>query len=108
VDLDSNRVIVRSAEEACAMLKLQRLSIIERGVVLLEPKVLAVDLPRNGRFRVWIDWQEHSEQEGASRHASAVYFCKVAANGFKIEMIHYTELAVPEMNHQFAALAASA
>lgn len=108
VDLAANRVIVRSAEEACAMLELQRLSVIERGVVHLEPKVLAVDMPRNGRFRVWVDWQEHSEKDSASRHSSAVYFCRVAEVGFKIEMIHYTKLAVPEMNHQFAALAVSA
>jgi hypothetical protein len=108
VQLDSSRLVVRTPEEATAMLRLQRAAFAERGVVALKPCVTAMDLPRGGRFRIWVDWQELSLTEQSTPPSSAVYYCRQTPAGFRIEMVDYTRLSMPELRPHFAALALSA
>ncbi len=108
VDLMSTRVIVRSREESLAMLALQRKVMLERGITELQPDVTAVDLPRAGRFRVWVDWHEISPGPEGGRVSSAVYFCSGTGGALRIQMIQYLRLSMPELKPQFAALALTA
>jgi hypothetical protein len=108
VHLDTSRVIVRSAEEARAMLRLQRATFLERGVIALKPSVTATDLPRGGRFRIWVDWHELRVSDQTPLQSKAIYYCRQTPSGFQIEMIDYTRLSMPELQTQFAALALSA
>jgi hypothetical protein len=108
VYLADKRLIVSSADQATAMLCLQRLSMIQRSVVAIRSKVTAIDLPRNGRFRVWVDWLEVAIPQDGTRKASAIYFCSNTNSGLKIEMVNYTQLSMPELKPQFAALARTA
>ena len=105
IDLLSTRVIARSPAEVRAMLALQRNSMAERGVIALEPEVTAVDLPRGGRFRVWVDWHEITPLPEGARLSSAVYYCSMAGADLKIEMVDYIRLSTPELQPQFVALA---
>ncbi len=108
VDLLSTRVIVRSAGESRAMLALQRKVMLERGVTKLEPVVKAVDLPRAGRLRVWVDWHELAPGPDGARVSSAIYFCSIHGKDLRIQMIQYLRLSSPELRPQFAALALTA
>jgi hypothetical protein len=108
VDLLSTRVIVRSRDESRAMLALHRKVMLERGITHLHPDVTAVDLPRAGRFRIWVDWHELSPGPEGGRMSSAVYFCSAMNGALRIEMIQYLRLSMPEMKPQFAALALTA
>ncbi|MFM7333682.1 MAG: hypothetical protein ACKO1H_04600 [Tabrizicola sp.] len=108
VYLRDQSLVVTSPERACAMLCLQRLSMIRRKVVALRPTIVAVDLPRNGRFRVWVDWLELAIPAEGTGRSSAVYYCSEGPSGLKIEMVAYTQLSTPELQPQFAALAVSA
>lgn len=105
IDILSTRVIARTAEEGRAMLELQRNSMMKRGVIALEPEVTAVDLPRGGRFRVWVDWHEIAPSPEGARASSAVYYCRADGADMKIEMVDYVRLSAPELQPQFAALA---
>ena len=73
-----------------------------------ETYVAMIDLPRAGRFRVWVDWQEIAFPAEASRISQAVYYCRHTALGLRTEMLNYTFLSMPELNGQFEALALSA
>jgi hypothetical protein len=108
VHLGTSRVIVRSPAEAVSMLRLQRAACLERGVVALKPVVTALDLPRAGRFRIWVDWHELTLPEQGPMQSSAVYYCRQTPAGFRIEMVDYTQLSMPELQPHFAALARSA
>jgi hypothetical protein len=108
VHLDSSRVIVRSAVEASAMLRLQRTAFLERGVIALTPSVTAMDLPRSGRFRIWVDWHELTVSDTGPLKSKVIYYCRQTPTGFRIEMVDYTRLSMPELQTQFAALALSA
>ena len=108
VHLGQSRVIVRTSEEATAMLRLQRAAFLELGVVALVPCVTAMDLPRGGRFRVWVDWHEMTLAGEGARSSSALYYCRQTPDGFRIEMVDYTRLSIPELQPHFAALALTA
>jgi hypothetical protein len=106
--LGPKRLIVRNADEAASMMCLLRAAYLERGVIALQPRVTAVDLPRAGRFRVWVDWHELAIPAEKSRLSSVVYYCRNAPSGLCIEMVNYTRLSMPELHPHFAALALSA
>jgi hypothetical protein len=104
IDLMSTRVIARNREEGRAMLALQHSTMVERGVIALQPEVKAMDLPRGGRFRVWVDWHEITPSPEGARLSSAVYYCRIVGADLKIEMVDYIRLSTPELQPQFAAL----
>jgi hypothetical protein len=108
VHLGPSRVIVRSPDEATAMLRLQRGTFLERGLVALNPCVTAMDLPRGGRFRVWVDWHELARPGQGVQMSSALYYCRQMPARFRIEMVDYTRLSLSDLRPQFAALALSA
>jgi hypothetical protein len=105
VFLGEQRLVVSKAETASAMLCLQRLSMIQRQVVALRPRVTAVDLPRGGKFRVWVDWLELAIPADGTRASSAIYFCSTDGSAPRIEMVNYTRLSTPELQPQFVAMA---
>jgi hypothetical protein len=77
-------------------------------VVSLQSKVVALDLPRGGRFRVWVDYHQVIPGQDPSLFSSVLYYCSKAATGFRIEMVSYPRLSTPELKPQFAALALTA
>lgn len=106
--LVANRIVLRNPQEARAVFGLLREELLERGVLRLRPMVSAMDIPRAGRFRVWVDWHELAAEPEKCRSSSAIYYCRHTQAGPKTEMIAYTRLSMPELNPQFAALALSA
>lgn len=100
------RVIVRSQDDAQAMLALLRNALLGRGVDAVEPQVVALDLPRSDRIRLWVDWHEIAPD--VTRVSSALYYCRLTPSGMQTEMVTYTRLSMPELNSSFAALAMSA
>lgn len=108
VYLGANRIIVRTPDEAQAMLNLQHSVYLGRGVQRLTPTVKALDLPRGGRFRVWVDWREDAPDTRETRVSTAQYYCRITPAGLRIEMVNYTRLSMPEFKPHFAALALSA
>ncbi|HOZ33600.1 MAG TPA: hypothetical protein PLM52_12030 [Tabrizicola sp.] len=106
--LGPSRLIVRSRDEAVSMLCLLRAAYLERGVIALQPRVTAVDLPRDGRFRVWVDWHELAIPAEHSRQSSVIYYCRTSGPGLRVEMVQYTRLSMPELSPHFASLALSA
>lgn len=106
--LQSQCLVMHSPAEACAVFGHLRVALLQRGVVSLRPQVNAVDIPRAGRFRVWVDWHELALPVDEGRKSSAIYYCRETDLGPQIEMINYTHMSMPELNHQFASLALSA
>jgi hypothetical protein len=108
VFMQSTRLVITSPDQARVIFDHLRLALVERGVVMLRPKISAVDLPRAGRFRVWVDWHEIAFPAEATRMSQAIYYCRISDLGLHTEMLNYTHLSMPELNPQIAALALSA
>ena len=108
VFLPTLRMVLQGPDAARCALALLRHALIDRGVVSLCPLVTAIELPRAGRFRLWVDWQERGLPGTESRTSSAIYYCRATALGPRIEMVNYTHLSMPDLHQQFEALALSA
>ena len=108
VFLQTSRLVIRSPDHARLIFSHLREALLERGVVALRPSISAVDLPRDGRFRVWVDWQEIAFPADGTRISQAVYYCRETDLGLQTEMVNYTHLSMPELNQQIVALALSA
>lgn len=108
VFLEGRRAVVRTADEAVSMLRVQRAAYLARGVVAVHPTISALDLPRGNRFRVWVNWYEMAETLEGTSMSQAVYYCEDSAQGFRIAMVDYTRLCMPELQLEFMALALSA
>jgi hypothetical protein len=106
--LQQQRMIVQGPDEARCIFTILRHALIQSGVVALRPQVTAIELPRAGRYRLWVNWQEHAVPGGEIRASSAIYYCRATPLGPLIEMVNYTHLSMPELNQQFQALALSA
>lgn len=108
VFLQSRRLVLGAPQPAILVFDHLRQALIDRGVVVLRPRVSAIDLPRAGRYRIWVDWQEIAFPPEATRMSQAIYYCRMTPSGPRIEMIDYTHVSMPELNHRFEALALSA
>jgi hypothetical protein len=106
--LHTSRLVINTPEQASAVFSHLRAALVARGVVALRPKVSAIDLPRAGRFRVWVDWQEIAFPAEETRISQVIYYLRQTDLGLQTEMLNYTHLSMPELNQQFAALALSA
>ncbi|MES2539907.1 MAG: hypothetical protein V4720_16655 [Pseudomonadota bacterium] len=108
VFLPEQRMLLNGPEEAILVFAVLRRSLLQEGVVALQPKIRAVELPREGRYRLWVDWQELVMPSGEMRVSSAIYYCRTTALGPRVEMVNYTRLSMPELHQEFEALALSA
>ena len=108
VYLQSNCLILHTPSDACVVFDHLRDALLQRGVVSLRPEVNAMDIPRAGRFRVWVDWHELAFPVEETRKSSVIYYCRETEFGPQVEMINYTLLSMPELNQRFTALALSA
>lgn len=106
--LPEQRLLLSGRDEARVVFGLLRHWLLRSGVTALQPQVLAVELPRAGRFRMWVDWHERIMPSGETRTCSAIYYCRATNLGPRIEMLNYTRLSMPELHQEFEALALSA
>jgi hypothetical protein len=99
VFMPEQRLLLTCPDQAHALFTLLHAWLKRTGVVSVQPEVQAVELPRSGRFRVWVDWQERIMPSAETR---------VSQLGPRIEMVNYTRLSMPELHQEFEALALSA
>ncbi|OYW60066.1 MAG: hypothetical protein B7Z10_08045 [Rhodobacterales bacterium 32-66-7] len=95
--LPGRRIVLTSTKQARPYCEVVRTALCDRGVVALRPRVTAMELPRGGRFRVWVDWYELALPVQGTRLTSAVYFMKSGAAGPLTEMISYESPSMPEV-----------
>ena len=63
-----------------------RKGLVAAGVEKLTTRVTAIEVPRRGRFRVWVDWHAHRKGEGPTCVALSVEYMRATLNGLRTEM----------------------
>ncbi len=84
---DEQLLVLTSPEEfvdACAKFCSAQRS---RKVARIQSRVLAVDLPRHGRFRVWVGYDELDISGDTLHHWEAIHYCREMQSGLKSEML---------------------
>ncbi len=86
-----NRLIaLRTASEGMAQAASVRTALQHRQIETLKITVKAIEVPRDGRFRVWADWHAVSRDCRRSRRMGLVYYMRETGAGIRSEMLHYT------------------
>lgn len=108
IHFPNDLTVAFSPEQSTAILEKRRQDLVARGVVALRPNITAVDLPREGRFRVWVDWKERTATGTEMLGSSVIYYCRAKASGLQTEMIQYIHVSEPGQSVTQEDLALSA
>lgn len=75
--------------------------LLRRGVQDMKARVVALALPSDSQYRVWVRWSENGSDGKAISHAQAAYFCQDTKAGPLIRRVHFTETEMPEIAGRF-------
>ncbi len=90
VYLGSRLIAIGDAAEGIAQAAALRRALRQRRVDRLTITVKALELPCDGRFRVWADWHATAQDAGYSRRLGLVYYMRETTFGYRSEMLHYS------------------
>lgn len=78
------------------------------GVKHVQWEIVALDIPKSGRFRVWTDWH-HVMADRIDHGASQLtHYCQIQDNRLSVEMVHFVHTpldAVGETPAEYLLLA---
>lgn len=63
--------------------------LVQRRVYRCLSTVTMLELPRNGRLRVWADWTEVSSHANLNRQVRAVFYLRKTVQGYRSEMSEF-------------------
>ncbi len=93
LEVQGELVVMRSPEVFVTYLGQQRAAALARGLTAMTPRISAIEMPRQGRFRVWLRWVLHYGDHVEEEDHGMVYFVAAAPNGrLTIEMMDVVQL----------------
>lgn len=93
VEIGGQLVVMRNAEAFEAHLAERRTALMGEGLTALTPRVSAIEMPRQGRFRVWVRWSFHFGDRTQEESHATVYFMASRPDGqLTIEMMDVVQL----------------
>lgn len=97
--------VLQRPDQMAEVLRELHLSLRTRKVHHLIADVAAVELPRQGRMRLWVDWEELGEGAADHRVSKAVYYGRMSETGFRAEAVQYNQLSIPDLRLHLPAVA---
>lgn len=104
--LDERQLVLRDAEALSEVLARLRAAQQAQGVRLLQSQVTAVDLPRHGRFRVWVRYRSLGASGRPIMTSDAILYCRDMPDGVKSEMVEYGDCMMSDLWDGVSALQA--
>jgi hypothetical protein len=93
VQVNGDLIVLHSPADMAAALANYRDQNTAQGLTPSYPQIVAVDLPRNGRFRVWVDWTYTPDAGPEALRTKNLYFCSTIGSRIQIEMVQYLRVA---------------
>ncbi len=84
-----------SSSELAQTYRLIHAALVALGASQLEARVVALGLPRGGRFRVWVDWWAELQDGSRRLVAQTVEYMRETAEGSRSEMTECSGWAPP-------------
>jgi hypothetical protein len=95
VYLDGIPHLLHGVSDAWAFFQTMHSATLTEGYHRLTAQVDRDEAPQNNRFRVWVNWRGEGAERPQAMIARTTLFCVDEAPGTAIEMIEFTELALP-------------
>ena len=104
MEVDGQLVVMRSPEVFVTFLAERRRAALSRGLTAMMPRISAIEMPRKGRFRVWLRWVFHyGSQADEEEDHGMVYFMAAGPDGrLTIEMMDVVHIPVSRAAAQSA------
>lgn len=83
-------------------------SFLERGIVAWRPMIMAQELPRGDRQRLWVRWDEITADGSISVSSDCLNYLRKTPQGLRTEMIQWQNLAVQQSCYALQARLKSA
>lgn len=81
-------LVMRDADALEAFLRRRRKAAGEAGLLAMTPRIIALEVPRNDRFRVWLRWLYRYPTHAEEASDTAVYYIHRRPSGeLTIEMM---------------------
>ena len=88
VEVSGQLVVMRDPQVFVTYLSGRRDEALSQGLTAMTPRISAIEMPRNGRFRVWLRWRLHFGDRVDVEDHGMVYFMAVASDSrMTIEMM---------------------
>jgi hypothetical protein len=84
------QVLRDTAEMEQSLRRLQSIA-SAMGITRMEARVRAIELPRQGRFRVWVSHRDLGPGEEVKNAGQFVHYCRLTEHGIKTEMSDYPD-----------------
>lgn len=66
----------------------------DAGLERIEARLVALDLPRQGRFRAWVVYSHYDAAGQVLRLSERTFYCRDRGGRIRVEMLHVTRLAL--------------
>jgi hypothetical protein len=93
IQMDGNLTLFRTREDMISALTHYRAQNIAQGFAPSRAQVVAVDLPRKGRFRLWVDWHYDTRDAPPRPRTQNIYYCVMINGQITVEMVQYLRFA---------------
>ena len=78
-----------SPDAITGVLSNMRADMLADGLTSVQARVVAQDLPRNGQYRVFVDWHYCYEDNDTRETTSVTYFFRETIGGPKVQMVEF-------------------
>jgi len=95
--MDAKMLVVRDSDHMVQIWMQLQASRKLRGVTQLVAKITALEVPRNGRFRVWVRHHELDANQQMITLTDAVHYCRETDHGIRGEMAEFGRCSIPEI-----------
>jgi hypothetical protein len=93
VQVNGSLVVLHTPSDMAVALANYRDQNTSQGLSPSYPNIVAIDLPRNGRFRLWVDWTYTPDSGPEASRTQNLYFCSLVGTRIQIEMVQYLRVA---------------
>ena len=88
VEVEGELMVMRDAQALEAFFRHRSELARKAGLLRLIPRIVAIEVPRDGRFRVWLHWIHHFPDRAEEDRTPSVYFMVRRPSGeLSIEMM---------------------
>jgi hypothetical protein len=95
--LNEQQLIVQSAEDLMLIMAKLQAARRQQGIATVKSDLIAMDLPRHGRFRVWVRHYEMNAVGAVVTLSDAIHYCCETPRGLQSEMAEFGQCRVPEI-----------
>lgn len=95
--LKERPMVIHDTDQLVAVMAQLQASRRQRGIASVRSEVTAMDLPRNGRFRVWVRHHEIDVKGRVVTQSDSVQYCCETVQGIKGVMVEFGRCSIPEI-----------